>query len=145
MIRSTPRSLLVLGLALLVQACGGSGGGLGIAGSEDPVTPPPPPANGTSESNVEVITYATVGIDGSYARVDIVDGGNPDSVATLDVAKRNFLEDISEPGGTDLNNNWGSLPGSGATASASSPPTTSTTSSRPRPASPRRRSSRRPR
>jgi hypothetical protein len=115
MIRSTPRSLLVLGLALLVQACGGSGGGLGIAGSEDPVTPPPPPANGTSESNVEVITYATVGIDGSYARVDIVDGGNPDSVATLDVAKRNFLEDISEPGGTDLNNNWGSLPGSGAT------------------------------
>ena len=116
MTRCTSRSFAVLTLGLLVTACGGGGGISDGTGGGNPQPPPPPPANGTSKANLEVITFATNGIDGSYGRVDLVDGGNPDSTATLDLAKRNFLAAISKAGGTDLTNDWANLPASGAVA-----------------------------
>ncbi len=116
MTRSIPRALIGFALAISVASmtsCGGGGGG-GSSGGGGPKPPPPPPANGSSKANLEVVTYATVATNGDWARVDVVNGGNPDSVAPIDVAERNFLAAISKPGGTDITNDWGNLPSSGS-------------------------------
>jgi YVTN family beta-propeller protein len=116
MIHRHTRRALVLGLGLLLTACGGGGGGGddGIINPDEPGPPqPPPPANGTSKSDLEAKTYASTGTDGSYARVDLIDGGNPDSAANTDVAKRNFLASVMSLNGADINKDLAGMPGSG--------------------------------
>ncbi len=84
-----PCALVPFGLLALLGGCGGGGGG---GGGDD--KPKPPSA---SEQ-----TIATTGTSGSYARVDLVDGGNPDSDAPVDVAKRAFFDTLTSTKGADL-------------------------------------------
>ncbi len=89
-----PCALTPFGLLVVLGVLGGCGGGGGGGGT----TPPPPGAAAQQ-------TVATTGASGAYAQVDLVDGGNPDSVAALDVAKRAFFEQLITRSGADLDGN----------------------------------------
>ncbi len=65
MMKTFKFTLLSAGLALSLTACFGSGGGGGGGGDSKP------------SAFQEIITTATTGADGSWGRVDILDGGTP--------------------------------------------------------------------
>jgi len=90
-------SLLALSL---VGGCGGGGGSSG-GGINPP--PAPPPAVPVTKANEQTFTTATTASNGAYSRVDVIDGGNPDGLGSVDQAKRALLKALSEQK-TDLNN-----------------------------------------
>src|SRR5262245_29437277 len=109
--RSRPmtRTTLALGLCLLVSACGGGGGGGGSG-------PQPPPK--TSPGAAQATTIATNTVNGDYARVDLVDGGKPDSSASLDIAKAAHTKRVTRLEGADfgggvIDTNFDGIPDSG--------------------------------
>ena len=95
-----PSALVPLGLLVLLSGCGGGGGGGGDG--------PPPSSKQVSEQ-----TIATTGASGEYARVDLVDGGNPDSDAAVDVAKRAFFDKLVTRSGADLDGSVADASGDG--------------------------------
>jgi YVTN family beta-propeller protein len=88
------RTTLTLGLCLLTGACGGSGGG----GSGTTGDPPLPLDSGAPR----VTTIATTSGNGTYAFVDLVDGGNPDSTSTIELAKAEYVKRLTTTGGADF-------------------------------------------
>jgi hypothetical protein len=96
--------LMAIVLPLLVAGCGGGGGG----GGSDNVSGGGGGGGGgvgvnPTLADQQAQTIGTTGLDGSYAQVDLVDGGNPDSASASDVAKRSFLAQLQTTSGTDLN------------------------------------------
>src|SRR6187549_1547872 len=93
MTSSCARRALILVVLASLAACGGGGGSgettiTGGSVPNDNGGGGKPPA---TEADKLVRTYATTGLDGSFAEVDLVDGGNPDTGLPNDVAKQNFL------------------------------------------------------
>lgn len=106
--------LSVLSLSLALWGCGSGGGG----GSNDST------ANGgqgdggfpaTGAADQEVKTYATTGRDGSWARVDLVNGGTPVTDATdagdpgllePNPSLRAFLKALESTSGVDLDGDY---------------------------------------
>lgn len=97
------RRLLASCVLLLLAGCGGGGGG----GGDSNGSTINDPDGGTvgldpTQADQQVQTLGTTGSSGAYAQVDLVDGGNPDSAAAPDVAKRNFLAKLQTLSGADL-------------------------------------------
>lgn len=98
------RALILVVLGSLA-ACGG-GGGSGettITGTKIPNDNEGGGAIPETKADKLVRTYATTGMDGSFAEVDLVDGGNPDTGLPNDVAKQAFLDKLMTVGGLDVN------------------------------------------
>ena len=102
-------ALVPLFLSLIVTGCGSGGGGGGSDTSVPPNVSGAGPA--ATEADIEVMTYATVASDGTWARVDVVDGGQPVTDptnpadagnSTLNAAKRKLLGKLQTTSGTDL-------------------------------------------
>src|SRR6185369_7807306 len=105
MTSSCARRALALVVLASLTACGGGG-----APSNGGITGSGPPndnqgGGGVTEGDADklVKTYATTGLDGSFAEVDLVDGGNPDSTAPADVSKQQFLAKLMSLKGVDVN------------------------------------------
>jgi len=95
------RSAAPLGLCLLLAACGGGGGG----GGDGTTTKP-----GDSQA---ATTIATTTTNGAYAQVDLVDGGNPDSTSSTEVAKQAFLQTLASKDGADFDADLADTDGNG--------------------------------
>lgn len=100
-------SAVVSSMVLVVgQGCGSGGGG---GGSTTPAGGPGDPE--TTLADGEVRTYATTGADGSFARVDLIDGGQPVVVPgdagslPINQAKRTLLNTLMSFSGTDVDRN----------------------------------------
>lgn len=87
---------------------GGGGGGFGSGGGSDPG------GGGVlsqTQADEEVITYSTTDSEGGWGRVDLTHGGDPDSSAVLEVARRAFFAKLASLGGVDLDGDLADLSG----------------------------------
>jgi YVTN family beta-propeller protein len=112
-------SALVSTLALLTLAGCGSGGGGGGGGATVTQTEDGPES---TLSDLLIQTFATVAADGTFARVDLVDGGTPVTDASdpfdpgalpPNPAKRAFLSKLITTSGVDLDANMSDSNGDG--------------------------------
>lgn len=112
MIKLTPRHT-ALALLLTVAACGPGGGSSN--GSDNPEPPPGPGVPPATAADLEVETYATIGSDGSWSRVDLVRGGvhgdDPTAGTAPNPALRAFVKQLMSLNGVDLNNDLADLTG----------------------------------
>src|SRR4030095_3003988 len=98
--RARMAALLSLGRTLAAGGGGGGGGSTstggtsGSGGGDIGAVPP-------SEADKRVTSGATSGSDGSYVQSDLIDGGNPDSVAAPDVSKQKTFENLITLDGCD--------------------------------------------
>ena len=118
MMKQLASALAPFTVFLAATACGGGGGGGG--GTPSTSTDPGDPEATTADLRIN--TYATSAADGSFAQVDLVDGGQPivdptdpfdPGASPLNQAKRAFLARLVTTSGVDLNGNLTDTNGDG--------------------------------